>query len=1366
MVKVLLAALIAATLASSPLAAQEYLEGYIMLSLHKELPHPVRGLSSGGFASGLSSLDNILARHRTEVFKRFSGFTAYGRRLYKLKVPSTVNIESVLQDLRNNPNVEHAERIEILKTLLTPNDTDWANQWNFDDDHLQAEDAWDIETGSNNVILAIIDTGLDYEHPDLTQNIWRGTDTPIGLDFCGLPPRCSYLPTSTTDTDPQHEGGETHSHGTKMAGVAAAKINNMRNVAGLAGGTTNSDGVRIMGLRAGFDHAGGTGGAMPTDLYTDALEFVIAHQSRTDLSYVVNMSFATASTLTPPPIPSPNPMVQAAVTNAWNTGRIVLVAGARGANFDVRAYPAAYDNVLGVTGVTRDDVKGTNTGYGSYVDVAAPVDNVPTVAYDASPTRPSMRTPPETDPPGWPHIGWSSRGTTPSISTAQVSGLAALVWSKYPELTNEGVVHQIISTADDISTLNSVDIGEGRINAYRALTEWSGPLLVQAGETLTWSGTITITDHVTIPAGITLELEAGTEVRFQARNVNRLQLVVSGTLDASADNITFRSTNDSPTSAEWYGILVPTGGSANLSGASLQDGTRCVSNTGGTVTLTNDRGERTTTFSNCGMMPSAPHLTATGEPESVTLEWEAPNDNGGVALSHYQYSRDNSTWIGDATNPLTSPLLIDDELTNGTEYNFWVRAVNVAGIAGASASASATPVDVPEAPTLEVTPGDGQVTWRWTAGADNGSAFTGHEWRQSADGGTSWDPDYGDEDTPPQDEDQVIMGLTNGTEYTFQMRSENGEGYSDTTEGKATPKAAISGPAMVKFEENGMGMVAEYTSPYEGVTWSLGTAKNEALFRIGANSGVLTFQNPPNFEELGSDHPYMVDVIASYGTQMATLPVTVTVEDMDEPPVITAVSDDPPQVVEDTAVITGGSYTASDPDGDPVTWLAITSTGTDKDAFELTGADTDAERTLQFKADALPNYEVKNSYTVTLQVQSAPEGDGGLVQSGSLEVTVAVTNADDLGEVTLSSTAPQVGKKLIATLRDEDGQIVVDRWSWKRFPEPFGAQGTSGLAVGEYMPSAGEVGQYLRVTVYYSDGHGATKQAQSVQTEAIVDVPPAPALEAVAGDEQVALTWQAPSSDGGSPILRYKVRYFRADFSDERQSSWSVVPGGAAAQDTTIGGLTNGTAYLFRLLAENGVGNGARAEKTATPEAPSCPITGPPKPTVAENTPTTEAVATYTISGDDCGAAEWLTLGGTDASAFALQGSGTSRTLHFVTAPNYETKRSYQVTVRLQVGSAEVLLPVSVLVSNVDEAGTVAVSPPVARVGHSLTATLTDLDGQVTGASWTWEREEGATWVTVWPSGASGTAAESYPELSSYKPQTADIGHRLRARVS
>ena len=141
-------------------------------------------------------------------------------------------------------------------------------------------------------------------------------DTPIGMDFCGPQITTNYcwwllLQNITTTTNnkwmltPQHEGGGSQSHGTKMAGVAGAKINNMRNVAGLAGGTTASDGVRIMGLRAGYDRTERYGWVyVAGPIYTQAINLVTAHQSRNpDLSYVVNMSFATGSTRIPPPHP-------------------------------------------------------------------------------------------------------------------------------------------------------------------------------------------------------------------------------------------------------------------------------------------------------------------------------------------------------------------------------------------------------------------------------------------------------------------------------------------------------------------------------------------------------------------------------------------------------------------------------------------------------------------------------------------------------------------------------------------------------------------------------------------------------------------------------------------------------------------------------------------------------------------------------------------------------------------------------------------------------------------------------------------------------------------------------------------------------
>ena len=201
-----------------------------MVSLREELSESVRKLSTGQIVSGVSSLDTLLARHNVGVFERSPDYTEQTRRLYRLSVPSSTDIDRLLQELAKDSSVEYAGRIEMLKTALTPQDPDWAQQWNFDSSHLQAEDAWNIATGTSNVILAIIDTGLDHTHPDLAQNIWRGIN-PIGRDFCGnMIARCNYgMGMTNPDNDPQHVGGDNHSHGTKMAGVSAANINNGSN---------------------------------------------------------------------------------------------------------------------------------------------------------------------------------------------------------------------------------------------------------------------------------------------------------------------------------------------------------------------------------------------------------------------------------------------------------------------------------------------------------------------------------------------------------------------------------------------------------------------------------------------------------------------------------------------------------------------------------------------------------------------------------------------------------------------------------------------------------------------------------------------------------------------------------------------------------------------------------------------------------------------------------------------------------------------------------------------------------------------------------------------------------------------------------
>lgn len=477
--------------------------------------------------------------------------------------------------------VESFRVLEYGRTAMTPTDPSWAAQWNLNNSHLQAEAAWDVHTGSPNVILTVLDTGLDYEHPDLAGNVWQGT-TPIGRDYCGNTPQAC---TGPADNDPQHVGGFTHSHGTKMAGVMAAGINNAWHVAGLAGGLYPSAGCQIWGLRAGYDmynpQTGQMGGDMDEYWTLTALNAATNHYQTTGLPHVVNMSFNF-----------PVDFLSSQVEAAWASGGVVMVAAARGESNDTPCYPAAYDKVVAVTGVDRYEVKGAASGYGAYVDLCAPVDGVPTVAYNASTGQ---------------HLYHETVGSTPSISAAQVSGVAGLVWSKYPALSNRGVVQQVVTTADSAITYDANPnylglLGKGRVNAYRALTEWSDTLFVRSGQTLVWSGTIRLTGDVVIPAGTTLQILPGTIVQASATSdrthggtyAGKVELIVHGTLDAQG--VTFNSMEGA--GAQWGGIFL-NGGTTTLRGCSISNavyGTRVA--TAG-VTIGGDALSHGNTYTGC-----------------------------------------------------------------------------------------------------------------------------------------------------------------------------------------------------------------------------------------------------------------------------------------------------------------------------------------------------------------------------------------------------------------------------------------------------------------------------------------------------------------------------------------------------------------------------------------------------------------------------------------------------------------------------------------------------------------------------------------------------------------------------------------------
>ena len=171
-------------------------------------------------------------------------------------------------------------------------------------------------------------------------------------------------------------------------------------------------------------------------------------------------------------------------------------------------------------------------------------------------------------------------------------------------------------------------------------------------------------------------------------------------------------------------------------------------------------------------------LSATPGNQRVMLGWVQPS--GGAAVTHYEYELDNSgTWTSTGS---TAPSHTVMGLTNGQSYAFRVRAVNSAGASTASGSQSATPTTtVPDAlQSLSFTPGNGQVTLRWRAPAnDGGDQITHYEYEQ--DGSGIWIS------TGSTDTSHTVTGLDNGQAYIFRVRAVNGQGNGDPVTLEATP---------------------------------------------------------------------------------------------------------------------------------------------------------------------------------------------------------------------------------------------------------------------------------------------------------------------------------------------------------------------------------------------------------------------------------------------------------------------------------------------------------------------------------------------------------------------------------------------------
>ncbi|GAA2569471.1 hypothetical protein GCM10010435_49360 [Winogradskya consettensis] len=689
-------------------------------------------------------------------------------------------------------------------------------------------------------------------------------------------------------------------------------------------------------------------------------------------------------------------------------------------------------------------------------------------------------------------------------------------------------------------------------------------------------------------------------------------------------------------------------------------------------------------------VPGAPAgLAAARGDQSVTLTYTAPADPGSSAITGYEYSTDAGvTWTALAAGGVVGGL------TNGTAYEFWVRARNSAGPGPASNSATATPATVPQAPIgLTANPGDTTAALAFRAPvSDGGDAITRYD--VSTDNGTSWV-------TLPAD--RVVTGLTNGTAYAVRVRAVNTVGTgpaSDAvsvtpspgrpgaptgltaTPGNASATLTFTAPASV-----GSSPISGYdASVDEGITWTALAADrvvtgltNGTAYRIsvrarnaagagpgsasvtvtpattaaaptaltatpGDSSAALTFTAPA---DTGGSAVAGYDVSVDDGTTWNPLTVsggaTLT-------GTVTGLTNGTAYPIRVRAVTAAGEGAA----GDSVTVTPAT-TADAPAAFNVTSGD--GQLYLYFSAPAsdggspITGYEVSVDDGGTWAAVAPDRIVTGLTNGTSYRVRVRAVTAAGPGAATDSISAapvnglPGAPTGLTATRGDSSATVTYSA------PANTGSSAITGyevstddgwnwapLAAGNRITALSNGTTYaVRVRAVNAAGPGPASDSAPVTPAAVPGQPAG--LRATAGDTTATLAFTAPASDGGSAITGYE---YSLD-----GTTWSALPA-----SLTVGGLTNGTTYPVRVRARNDVGAGpASASVSVTPRAlPGAPANVAAAPgdgtaTITFTAPASDggsAIIRYEVSTDN--GATWAVLpangvvtGLTNGTAYAIR---------------------------------------------------------------------------------------------------------------------------------
>ncbi len=529
-----------------------------------------------------------------------------------------------LLKLKNNPHIEYAHYDNYVKIIATPDDARFTELWGLNntgqtggtvDSDIDAVEAWNISTGSSEVVIGVVDTGVFYTHPDLAANMWHNPNE---------------IPNNNTDDDGNGyiddihginvvaDNGDPlddHNHGTHCAGTIGAVGNDGFGVAGVCWN------VKIMALKFLNRYGGGVS--------SDSIECI---------NYVIDLKQKGVNIKV--------------LSNSWGGGLFdqathdaIYAAGVNGILFVAAAgndtldtdlyphYPSSYDldNIVSVAATDHSDQLAYFTNWGlTSVDLAAPgVDILSTVKND----------------------GYASYGGT-SMATPHVAGAAALMLSVNNELVVDELKSVLMDSGDPISAISGKSVSGKRLNVYNALTTMPQPSPIF---------------RLAVPAPFSQRLNQGKTVSFSIDVESVLGFNGPVTFSASADpalnaQLDFAANTVSPGSAAVLNVTATTA-------TALGNYAITVTGTSGSIVRTQvcqleviPENVEMTSYTN-----NTPVSIPDGEPTGTTSIIDVAESLNiwkitvSINITHY--------WIGDLVVKLRSPQGTEIFLHNRTGYD-------------------------------------------------------------------------------------------------------------------------------------------------------------------------------------------------------------------------------------------------------------------------------------------------------------------------------------------------------------------------------------------------------------------------------------------------------------------------------------------------------------------------------------------------------------------------------------------------------------------------------------------------------------------------------------------------------------------------